>query len=48
MLNRSIDEKFMRAEHRSMWTIIDHAKELIPAIQNAKKWDESAINFAAL
>lgn len=48
MLERCISEQFMREEHRDIWTIINHPKELIEAILNAPKWDHSAINFAAV
>ncbi len=48
MLERCISEKFMREEHREIWTVIQQPEELIEAIKNAPEWDHSAINFAAV
>ena len=46
MLQRSIDEKFMRPEHACMWSAVDHAAEVLPAIDNAPPWDASARHLA--
>jgi len=48
MLEKCISEKFMRTEHREIWTIINKPEELIEAIHNAPEWDHSAIDFAAV
>ncbi len=48
MLEKCIDEQFMRQEHRDIWTIIETPEQLIPAILNAPNWDHSAIKFAAV
>jgi len=48
MLDRCIEEKFMREEHREIWTVITQPEQLLDAIKNAVDWDESAINFAAV
>ena len=48
MLNRSVDENFMREEHRLMWQIADTPAAVIQALENPVKWDENARNFAAL
>jgi len=48
MIEKMIHEKFMRAEHRQIWQVVDHPNEIISAIHNAPKWDESAIGFAAV
>ncbi|MDX9747578.1 MAG: TIGR00730 family Rossman fold protein [Paludibacter sp.] len=48
MLNRSVDENFMREEHRMMWQVVDTPEKVIQAINNPAKWDENARNFAAL
>lgn len=45
---KMIEERFMRPEHKQMWTIIDHPEQIIQAIQSAPVWDESAINIAAV
>ena len=48
MLNRSVDENFMREEHRLMWQVADTPEAVMQALQNPAKWDENARNFAAL
>lgn len=48
MLDACIDEKFMRAEHRNIWTVIQQPEDLINAIHDAPEWAHSAIDFAAV
>ena len=48
MLEKTIEEKFMRPEHRQIWSVITEVDQLIPALHNAPSWDESAIKFAAV
>ncbi len=48
MLEKTIEEKFMRPEHRGIWSVITEADQLITALHEAPEWDESAINFAAV
>ncbi len=48
MLDRCIDEQFMRPEHREIWSVIEHPEQLLHAIDNAIDWDETAIQFAAV
>ena len=48
MLNRSINQQFMRELHRNIWTVVTTADEVIPAIQNAPTWDKSVRKFAAI
>ncbi len=48
MLNRAVDEHFMREEHRQMWKVVETADQVFDAINNSLKWDENARNFAAL
>ncbi|MFO7939429.1 MAG: TIGR00730 family Rossman fold protein [Bacteroidales bacterium] len=43
-----IDEKFLRPEHRAMWTECSHANRLMETLHNAPKWDGNAITFAAV
>lgn len=45
---KMIEEKFMREEHRSMWSSVDTPEEIISAIHAAPEWDESAISIAAV
>ena len=48
LFDKMIEEKFMREEHRNIWTSIDKPKEIIDAIKSAPAWDESAIKIAAV
>lgn len=46
MLQRTIDEKFMRPEHAQMWCLVDQVEDVLPAIENAPPWDASARDLA--
>jgi len=48
MLEKMVECKFMRPEHLEMWTFVNEPEKVIPAILNAKVWNETAINFAAV
>lgn len=48
MLQKMIDERFMRYEHNAIWQFVDNPEDVIPAIQNAPHWDSNAIKFAAV
>ncbi|NOU16507.1 MAG: TIGR00730 family Rossman fold protein [Bacteroidales bacterium] len=48
LLEKMIHEHFMRAEHVEIWQFVDQPEDIIPAIENAPKWDSSAIKFAAV
>jgi uncharacterized protein (TIGR00730 family) len=48
MLNRAVDEHFMREEHRQMWKVVESPEEVLKAIQDSVSWDENARSFAAL
>jgi len=48
LFDKMIQERFMREEHRKMWTAVEQPENLIEAIKNSPKWDESAINIAAV
>ncbi len=46
MLDRMVDEQFMRRIHRDIWTVIESPEEVMEAIRNAPRWDGSAIKYA--
>jgi uncharacterized protein (TIGR00730 family) len=48
LLDHMISEKFMRPEHRTMWTVVENASQVEDAIHNAPPWDESARDIAAV
>ncbi len=48
LLDKMIEEKFMRPEHRDMWTVINTPDELMDALNNDSGWSEDAINIASV
>lgn len=48
MFSHIVDEHFMRDEHQQLWTVVDHASDIIPTILNTPKWRENARETAAL
>jgi len=48
LIEKMIDEHFLRHEHRDIWRLVNTPEEVIPAIQNSPSWDASAINFAVV
>ena len=46
MLDKMVEEKFMRAQHKDIWTVVEKPDEVLEAIQNAPGWDGSAIKYA--
>lgn len=48
MLDRSVQENFMRPEHAFMWSVIDSPAHLWQAVQSSPRWGRNAIDFAAV
>lgn len=48
MLNRAVDENFMRHQHKQMWTVVETPEEVLSAIHNSALWNENARIFAAI
>jgi len=48
LLNKMVEENFMRPDHLKMWKVISHPSELIEAIRRSEAWDENAINTAGV
>ena len=48
MLNKAVDENFMREEHKKMWSVVEYADQVIDAIENAPVWNKEAIGIAAI
>jgi uncharacterized protein (TIGR00730 family) len=48
MLERCVEEKFLRPIHAEMWTIVHQPEEVMSAINQSIEWDENAISFAAV
>jgi uncharacterized protein (TIGR00730 family) len=48
MLQRAVEEKFMRAIHKKMWEVVETPEEVLSAIENSASWDSNARSFAAI
>lgn len=48
MLDRAVEKHFMRERHRDMWTVVESAEEVLPAIEHATAWDTGYRKFAAI
>ena len=48
MLERCVEEKFLRPIHADMWTFVNQPEEVMSAINQSMEWDENAISFAAV
>jgi hypothetical protein len=48
MLQRAVDENFMRSQHAAIWSVASTPEEAIDLIYNTPLWDESIRKFAAI
>lgn len=48
MLEKAIDERFMRRQHGNIWEVVNTPEEAIEAIYHTPLWDESIRKFAAI
>ncbi len=48
MLQRAIDENFMRSEHARMWQVVTTPQEAVEAMQSAPQWDRNIRKIAAI
>ena len=48
MLERCVEEKFLRPIHAEMWTFVHQPEEVMSAINQSMEWDENAISFEAV
>lgn len=48
MLQRAIDENFMRTEHRSIWQVATSAEEAIDLLYTTPLWNKNVRKFAAI
>ena len=48
MLERCVEEKFLRPIHAEMWTFVNQPEEVMSAINQSMDWNENAISFAAV
>ncbi len=47
-LERAILERFMDPRHRAMWSLVEAADQVLPAIEDAPTWTADALRFASL
>lgn len=48
MLNRAIEQNFMRKEHKAIWQIATNPQEAVKAIEEATEWRSDARKIAAI
>ena len=48
MLQKAIDERFMRQEHGAIWRVAATAEEALQLVNDMPVWDESVRKFAAV
>ncbi len=48
MLQRAIDENFMRSEHARMWQVVTTPQEAVEAMRSAPQWDRNIRKIAAI
>ena len=48
MLEKCVKENFMAEKHKEMWSFVNEPDEVIEAINNAPKWEQNYISFAAV
>lgn len=46
MLEKCVQENFMRDKHLQMCSFVGEPEQVLPAIRNAPPWDKDAIHFA--
>ena len=46
MLEKMIEEDFMRPEHRNLWTVVGDPSEALDAIHATPDWDANALQMA--
>ncbi|MCP4590734.1 MAG: TIGR00730 family Rossman fold protein, partial [bacterium] len=47
LFENAISERFMDARHRTMWSVVDSADDVLSAIETAPDWSAEARSFAA-
>ncbi|WP_102407531.1 TIGR00730 family Rossman fold protein [Parabacteroides bouchesdurhonensis] len=48
MLQRCVDEHFMRPQHTAMWTVAETSEAAVDLIYSMPKWDKNTRKFAAI
>lgn len=48
MMQKMVDENFMREAHLQLWHTVDRAEDVVKALKEIPAWDKEAIRFAAV
>lgn len=48
LVDRMVREEFMNPEHRNLWTVVNHASEVVSALKSTPLWDADAVHRAAV
>jgi len=48
MMDKMVQEQFMRKAHLQLWQVVEKADDVVKAIHEAPEWDKEAIRFAAV
>jgi uncharacterized protein (TIGR00730 family) len=48
MLNKAIDENFMRPQHLAMWVVVESVDEVLPAIRQSAEWSDRPLDLAVI
>lgn len=48
MLEKAVEEHFMRRQHKAIWSVVNTPEEAIEVIFNTPLWDKSNRKFAAI
>ena len=48
LLDRMVDDHFLRDIHRQMYVVVDSADKVIDALRNAPEWDSATRREAAI
>ncbi|MDR0371629.1 MAG: TIGR00730 family Rossman fold protein [Prevotellaceae bacterium] len=48
MLDKAVDQHFMREIHSQMWSVVHDVESIIPTINATEKWDKTTRKFAAI
>jgi len=46
MLNKTVDEQFMRKEHLEMWHVVHSVEDILPTLRSIAPWPLNAIDYA--
>jgi len=46
MLNKTVNEQFMRKEHLKMWHVVHSVEDILPTLRSIDPWPLNAIDYA--